>query len=36
MGYSSDIYWYQTTKAGFAKILKSKHFKSAYSLESVN
>lgn len=36
MGYSSDILWHQTTKTGFKKILESKMFKCAYSLESIN
>lgn len=36
MGYSSDILWHQTTKTGFKEILKSKMFKCAYSLESIN
>lgn len=36
MGYSSDILWHQTTTNGFKKILESKMFKCAYSLESIN
>lgn len=35
MGYSSDIYWHQTTKDGFKKIMDSAMFKSAYSIETI-